>query len=576
MAVGYVTNGIFMDIAIIIILATLVAYVIKMLRQPLIPAYVITGVIIGPLGLRLITDINNIKLLAELGIAFMLFVVGLELDFTRLKTIGFVASFGGTIQVLFSFVVALLLSLLLGFEGVDVLYMGVILAFSSTLVVIKMLSDKKELDTLHGRIIIGILLVQDVFAILALSALSTLHIFTPAFFLIGLTKGLGLVLIAILCSKYAFPAMFKSAARTKELLFLLSITVVFIFAILSLKLGFSIAIGGFLAGIALGNLPYSFEIISRVTPLRDFFATLFFVTLGMELMFSSFGSIVLPIAVFLGFILVLRPLIILVITNMFGYATKVSFQTAISLAQISEFALIIATQGLLLKHVSQEIFSITVITAIITIGVSSYFIQYDKQIFRFLSKPLSIFDKIGKTRHLEFVPEKEKFDAVLIGCDRLGYTLLKTLQKIKKSVIVVDFNPDIIRKLIKEKIPSIYGDIGEPEVIERIDLKSADMIITTSPDINTNEFLIKKIKNINKKALLVFTASTVDEALKLYNLGADYVILPHFLGGKYVSFLLQDATVDVQNLLKEKTAHIKELHERKHLGHEHPSRERHR
>lgn len=569
-------NGVFVDIAIMISIATVGAYILGVLRQPLIPAYIITGIIIGPHALGLVTNQATIKLFAEIGIAFLLFVVGLELDFSRMKTIGLISTAGGSILTVASFAFGLLIAIGFKFSSIEAVYIALVVAFSSTFVIIKLLSDYKELDTLHGRIMVGILLMQDIIAIIALSILSSLQTFTPVFLLISLVKGIGLFITAILASKYLFPSVFKFAAKQKELLFLASITACLVFAIFSVHLGFSIAIGGFIAGIALANLPYNFQIISRVTPLRDFFATLFFVSLGAELLLPSLREIIIPAAVLFGFIIILRPIFTIMLTNFFGYATKVSFLVAVSLTQVSEFALIIVAQGQILGHINQNIFTMTVLLAVITMTTSTYFIRHDNQLYKLLATPLKIFEKIGRERYLGYEHEKEKYNTILIGCDRLGYTLLKALQKINKKVLVVDFNPDIIRKLVKEKVPCMYGDIGDIDIIERINIKDAGMIITTFPEIDANMFLLKQVREKNKKAVLILTAKKVDEALKLYDAGADYVILPHFLGGEHVSFLLQDVTVDIKKLLKTKIEHIKELHARKNMGHEHPEKAHHK
>ncbi len=567
-------NGFFVDLAIMISIATFGAYLLGMLKQPLIPAYIITGLVIGPHALGLVTNMETIKLFAEIGIAFLLFVVGLELDFSRMKTIGLISTVGGTMITLLSFCAGILIAMAIGFQNIEIAYIGLVVAFSSTFVVIKLLADYKELDTLHGRIMVGILLMQDVIAILALSVLTALNTFAPAMILVSILKGVGLLIIAVLGSKYLFPQMFKFAAKSKELLFLLSITTCLIFAMLSLQFGFSIAIGGFVAGLALGNLPYNFQIIARVTPLRDFFATLFFVSLGAELLVPSVREVMLPVALLLAFVLLIRPVLTIILTNFFGYATKVSFLVSASLTQVSEFALIIVLQGQLLGHISPNIFTITVLLALVTMTTSSYMIRFDNQIYKFLSRFLHVFEKIGRERYLGYEAEqqekKEKYSTILIGCDRLGYNILHTLEKIKKKVFVIDFNPDIVRKLVRDKVPCMYGDIGDLDIIERVNIKDAEMVIATFPEIDANMFLLKQVREKNKKAVLILTANKVEEALKLYDAGADYVILPHFLGGEHVAFLLQDVSVDINNLLKAKVEHIQELHKRKTMGHEHP------
>ena len=299
-------------------------------------------------------------------------------------------------------------------------------------------------------------------------------------------------------------------------------------------------------------------------------------SLGAELIVPSVRAVIVPVAYLLAFIIIARPIVTIMLTNFFGYATKVSFFVAASLTQISEFGLIIVAQGMILGHIGQEIFTMTVLLALVTMTTSTYLIRHDNQLYKILHYPLSTFEKIGKEKYLGYEPEKKQYDAILVGCDRLGYNILNALKKIKKSVLVIDFNPDIVRKLVKEKIPSLYGDAGDMEILERVNLKEAQMVIATFPDIDANMFLLRQVRERNKKSLLILTANKVEEALKLYDAGADYVILPHFLGGERVSFLLEDASIDIQKLLKAKVEHIKELHARREMGHEHPEKAHHK
>jgi Kef-type K+ transport system membrane component KefB/voltage-gated potassium channel Kch len=586
-------ENIFFDIALIIIVATIIAYISKLLKQPLIFSYVITGLIHGPVGLDIlvklgvanffagynidiikywINDLENIKVLSEIGIAFLLFVVALELDLKKLKDIGLIASVGGTVKSLVLFVTGFLAATYFGFLSTEAVYLGLIVAFSSTMVVVKLLSDKQEIDTLHGRIIIGILLMEDILAILALSILNTLGNFHVAFLIVALLKGIGLLVIAILFGKYIFPYLFKFAARSQELLFMMSVTACFLFASFAHMLGFSIAIGAFIAGITLANLPYYLQIIAKIKPLRDFFGVMFFVTLGMSLKINSLGKLIIPLVVFTLIIVILKPIVIMVISSFFGYAKRTAFITSISLAQISEFSLIIVAQGLVLGQISDDIFTISVILAIITISATSYFIKYDSWIYHKLRRELKIFKTPAKDMH--YLPSKKQYDVILIGYDRIGYTLNKTVKKIHKSLLIVDFNPDIIKRLIREKIPCIYGDIGDLEILERLDFKKAQIVISTVPDEQTNLLLLKEIKTKSKSTLVFVTGSRIDDALTLYKNKADYVILPHFLGGDHFSIMLEDISGDFKKLIKNKLNHIHELKRRKSIGHEHPRHKR--
>jgi len=562
-------QNMFFDIGIIIIIATIFAYIARFLKQPLIPAYVITGIIIGPV-LGLITDTSTIIVLSEIGIAFLLFIVGLEIDLKKLKNIGPIAPIGGTIQIVTLFTFGFLLAAALGYIQLEAIYLGLIIAFSSTMVVLKLLSDKRELDTLHGRIIIGILLTEDFFAILAISLLPVINNVSVYFLFWSIIKGISVFLVAIYTGKYLFPQIFKFAARSQELLFLMALTTCFLFSLLFNYIGFSIAIGAFVAGITLANLPYNIEIIGKVTSLKDFFSTLFFVSLGMQLLIGSFKFIVVPLVILTLFVIVMKPLITSFLCSFFGYKRRTSFYTAMSLAQTSEFSLIIVSQGLILGHISQGIFTIAVLVALITITLTSYYIKFDRTLYHKFAKKLKILDRLsGAESDIEY-KSRRKVDVILVGHNRIGYSISKTILDKKRKLLVVDFNPEIIRNLIRRNIACIYGDIGDNEILERLPLKKAKMVISTIPEKRDNMMLIRRVKEKNDSAAIFVTANKVDDALKFYDAGADYVILPHFLGGEHISLLIEDYSQDIKRIIEKKLNHIKELKERQSIGHEHP------
>jgi Kef-type K+ transport system membrane component KefB len=567
-------ESIFFQIGTVMIIATVFAYFAKLLKQPLIPAYILTGIILGPI-LGLVTNTEIITTLSEIGIAFLLFIVGMEIDIRKLRHVGLVASFGGVIQIISVFTIAFITSLLLGFVVLESVYVALIIAFSSTMVVIKLLSDKKEIGTLHGKIIIGILLLQDIAAIIALSVLVTINEFSFVTLSYSLLKGLIAVLFAVWISKNIFPSLFTFAAKSQELLFISAVSVSLLYSILFYYLGFSIAIGAFVAGVSLANLPYNIEIIGKIRSLRDFFSVIFFVSLGMELMLSTFNHIIQPLIILLLLVVIVKPLIIMFTTSFFGYKKRTSFLTSISLAQISEFSLIIVTEGFLLGHVSQEIFSLTILLAIITITLTTYFVKFENAIYFRFSDFLSIFDKFADSEsELEYIPHKKRTEIILCGYNRIGYSIVKTLMRLKKSLLVVDFNPEVIKALIEQKIPSLYGDVGDIEVLERLNFKKVKMVISTIPSKRDNILLIRTAKKENKKIIVFVTADHIKEALELYDVGADYVVLPHFLGGHHLSLLIEDFTQDINKIIEHKIEHIKELNERHTLGHEHPRHEK--
>ncbi|MBN2423332.1 cation:proton antiporter [Candidatus Woesearchaeota archaeon] len=562
-------QNIFYDIALIIIIATIGGYIAKILRQPLIPVYIVVGIILGPV-MGLITDSNVISTLSELGIAFLLFIVGLELDFRRLKEIGSIATFGTIMQFLIMFIIGFFISLGLNYNYIISVYMGLFLAFSSTMVVVKLLSDKKELETLHGRIVVGILLMQDILAILALTILYRINEFSAFPVLGSLFKALLLIVGAVLLSKFIFPKIFEKAADTPQLLFLVSLTVCFLFATLFSYIGFSIVVGAFIAGVTLGNLPYNFEIIGRVNPLKDFFSVLFFVSIGLQLVFSELRKIIIPFLIFSFVVLLIKPFVTILICSLFGYKKRTSFNSSLSLAEVSEFSLIIAVQGLALNHINHHIFTLILFVAIFTMAVASYYIKFDNWLYYNIGSKFRFIDKINPNkRELVSSGEDYNYNWVLVGADRIGYSIMNHFKNKQEKFIIVDFNPDVIRRLKEEHIHYIYGDIADPEIIERLNWNHVHTIISTVPGREENLLLIKKVREKNSDINILVTASFVEDALSLYDAGADYVILPHYLGGEHVSVLLESVSNNLDKLIDTKLGHIKELKIRKDIHKKH-------
>ena len=545
----------------------------------MIPAYVLAGVILGPYGLSLITNHVIIETLSEMGIAFLLFVVGMEMDLGRLKSIGLIASVGGTVQILFLGSMGWLLGILLGFSSIEAVYCGLIVAFSSTMVVIKLLSDKSELDTLHGRIVIGFLLMEDIFAILALLIISNFSEFVQAgmasIILLLFIKIIIILVFSFVMAKFIFPPLFKLAAESQEILFLLSITTCFLFAFFSTIIGLSMAIGAFIAGLSIANLPYNYEIMGKIKALLIFFTTIFFAALGMKLQIFSVTKIIIPLVVFVLFISLIKPLATAFICSLFGYKRRTSLLTSMTLAQTSEFSLIIVALAMSpgINHLPEGsiIPGMAILLAIITMIITSYTIKFDESIYEKIKNMFKFLDNMGSgSKELEMVNLNKQHDAILVGHDRIGYTILKTLKKQKKKIVIVDYNPEAVRELISKGMDCLYGDVSDTDVLDRLNISKVKLIISTVNDIHDNMTILRYAKKVGSKATIFVTAVRVDDALDLYAEGADYVILPHFLGGNHVSLMLEEEVFDLDSMLNKKLDHIKELKHRKHIGHRHP------
>ncbi len=548
------------DIAVILILSAMFAFIARMLRQPLIPAYVLTGLVLGPLFFGVIKSMDLVSAFSEIGIAFLLFTAGLEISFRKireanLKKIALI----GILQVGIIFGIALLASGFLGLSVLQAAYIGIILAFGSTMVDVKLLADGNELVTLHGRLILGILLLQDLVAIIAI-VVFTSGGFAVAPLAIAFLK-LGLILLtAVLLQKFILNRLFRFAAQSNEFLFLCALAVLFFFIILAYISDISIVIGAFIAGVSLANSPFKLELESRISPLRDFFAILFFVALGMQIVFTGVGEkLILLSALILGAFLV-KPLITLVLLRITGYQPRTSFLTAISLAQLSEFSLIIGMIGVMGGVLDASFFSTIILATIITMSVTPYLIKYKNNLYRFFRYPI---------RSLGFLPireilsyqDKGNKEILLIGSHRMGGALMKQLLEKKNKLLVIDYNPEIIGVLMQKKINCVYGDVCSPDMLEKIDLKKLKLVISTIPDYEQTLFLLKKLKEVAPKAKIVVTGSRISETLKLYKAGADYVVTPKILAGQeLINILDSRKTGDFKKARNKHLAHLREIH----------------
>lgn len=557
--------NIFFEIGLIMVLATMFAYLARILNQPLIPAYVLAGLILGPF-FHVIENEQVIHTLSEIGIAFLLFIVGLEIDIRKLWSVGPVSIMGGLTQMVAVFGVTFIAMGAFGFSSLTATYLGIVAALSSTMVVIKLLSDKKEIDTLHGRIVLGILLVQDIAAIIALFILGTLGNLSVTSFVLQLANGIIVFILAVLAGRYILPKLFHYAARNQELLFVSTIAIAFSFAIVFSKIGFSVAIGAFVAGVILASLPYAPGMVGKIKPLRDFFAVMFFVSLGMQLVITTLWDFLFPLVVLSIIVIIFKPIILMFLTSFYGYKKHTAFMAGISLAQVSEFSLIIATLGLLSGHITEEIFSMTIIMAVFTILTTSYFMQFSERFFSRFGKHFHFLDKFSPdSTSLELKAKKRpKNHIVLCGHNRIGHSIVNKLKTMKKPLFVIDYNPEVIKHLVKQKVPCVYGDIEDEEVLERANLENASMLISTVPLRQESMMLIHKAKTLHPNIVVFVTANDIDTALDLYKEGADYVILPHLLGGEHVSFLLEDFKANLPNILDAKGKHIDQL--RQHTG----------
>jgi Kef-type K+ transport system membrane component KefB/Trk K+ transport system NAD-binding subunit len=557
--------AIFLELSVLLVLTLVICGIVRFLRQPLIIGYILSGVVAGPLVLGLIHFTDTLETLSHFGVALLLFLVGLGINPRVIRTVGKVSLVTGIGQVVFTSGIGFVICRLLGFDMMSSLYMSIALAFSSTIIIMKLLSDKKETASLHGRISIGFLIVQDLIAIALLmifSSAGTERVF-GANSVNALLIIIGSLVVLWLFSVYALPWIVRKVAQSQEFLLLFSIGWCMAIASLFHLINMSLEAGALLAGVALSLTPYHQEISARLRPLRDFFIVLFFILLGSQIIFTNIASNLWAIIILSLFVLIGNPLIVLILMGAMGYRKRTSFLAGLTVAQISEFSLIFVSLGVSLGQVTPEVLSLVTAVGILTIAGSAYMIHYSDQLYKLLSKYLSIFEKRESKIHEVDLPSEYQYDVILFGYDNIGLEILETFKKLKKHPLVVDFDPEVILKLAEEGYHCRYGDANDIEFLDELDFSSVSMVISTIPSLDTNLFLIKRILSKNKRCIITAIAQSVDDALMLYEAGATYVILPQLLGGKQVSMMIEKNQLDMKKFLKDRVEHMNELARRR-------------
>jgi len=552
---------IFIEISIVLIIATIMAGIMRLLKQPLIIGYILSGLIVGPSVLNILGSNNMLETFSELGVALLLFIVGLSLSPKVIKEVGKVALVTGLGQVIFTTLIGYGLLLLMGFSFIPSLYIALSLTFSSTIIILKLLSDKRQLNELHGKIAIGFLLVQDIVATFILIGITTFSTGEPIQTAIVsiLMKGLFLASTIGIFTAFVLPRLTDFFAESQEFLFMFAIAYGLGLGSIFYMLGFSIEIGALIAGVTLAFFPYNLEIASKMRPLRDFFIVVFFILLGSNLSVNNIGEVIVPAIVLSFFVLVGNPLIMIVLMGRLGFKKRVAFLSGLSVAQVSEFSLILIAMGARVGQVDNSVITLVTIVALITIAGSSYMITYAESIYPYLANMLSIFErKNARTRK----SDSDNYDVVLFGYNRIGYDFLSAFNKLKSNYVVVDFNPDSIKKLTKKGVNCIYGDAGDTEFLDGLTLETSKMVISTIPSIDTNMLIVERIKMVNENAIILILAHDMKEAKELYKVGATYVVIPHMLGGEYTAKMIVDFEFSKRDFEREKAKHLKYIEKR--------------
>ena len=528
----------FYEFALILFFAALLGALGQLFRQPLIVMFIALGILVGPAFLDIVKSEENIQLLAEIGIAILLFIVGLKLDLRIIKSVGKIALITGMGQVIFTSLIGYFIALALDFSSLHSFYIAVALTFSSTIIIVKLLSDKKEIDALHGQIAIGFLIVQDMVVILVMIVLSSMgqdegnSIGEDIAF--TLISGLFLLFITFVMMKWVIPILSPFLAKSTEMLTLFAIAWAVTLAAFGEMIGFSGEVGAFLAGVSLASSKFKDVIGSRLISLRDFLLLFFFVNLGANLNLEVIGNQIPSALIFSAFVLIGNPLIVLIIMGVMGYRKRTSFLAGLTVAQISEFSLIFAGLGLAVGHLNEEVVGLITLVGLITIALSTYLILYSHQIYEFIAPVLSPFEKKNPYREMDFKPvQYQHFDVILFGLGRFGSKVAEMLdQHPETNYLGIDFDPQLVELYQKRGKDVIYGDMEDPEILEHIPYRTSTCILSTIPNMDHSVHLVKKLKREGYKGRILITALNEKEQELLQICEADEVLLPHEMAAR--------------------------------------------
>ncbi|WP_244597765.1 cation:proton antiporter [Roseitalea porphyridii] len=535
-----ITDYIFYEIAALLVLAAGVGFVGLMLRQPLIVSFIAVGILAGPSALNIARSDEYIDLLAELGIAVLLFLVGLKLDLNLVRTLGPVALMTGLGQVAFTTIFGLLIGLALGLDPVTAIYVAIALTFSSTIIIVKLLSDKREIDSLHGRIALGFLIVQDIVVVLAMIMLSAIGVGAQsdsALADIASVFGYGaLMLVAIgLFIRYLANPLMERLSRSPELMISFAIGWAALLAALGHYFGFGKELGGLLAGVSLASTPFREAIAARLAALRDFLLLFFFIALGASLDLGVLGDNIGAALVFSVFVLVGNPLIVLAIMGAMGYRRRTGFLAGLTVAQISEFSLIFMAMGVSIGHVAGDAMGLVTLVGLITIAASTYMITWSHQLYGMVEPLLAPFERTGAGGEEDgWRPRAGSADAIVFGLGRYGLAIAEELGEAGLTVLGVDFDPDAVRQARARGIPVMFGDATDPEFVAHLPLDGVRWAVSAVPEHDTGithddprRSLMRALADAGYAGRIAVAVHSEAGRQRLEKAGADLVLMPY-------------------------------------------------
>jgi Kef-type K+ transport system membrane component KefB len=541
------------DIGKAVIAAGSVGFLSHLIGVPLILAYLLAGVMLGPhLGFGWISDSGSIANLSEIGLVLLMFILGLEINLKKLMQTGKAVLATGLVQISLCTLGGVAFFALAGYSSgsFNLVYLAVACALSSTLIIVKILSDQMDLDSLPSRITLGVLVLQDLFAVGFLAVQPNLSDMSLSALALSAGKVCVLVFTAAALARFLLPALFKKSGRHPELMLILALGWCFAICGLADTLSLSLEMGGLVAGISIASFPYHLDVAAKISSLRDFFITLFFVSLGLQVPFPN-SEVFKLTSLIVFFVMISRVLTVFPVLYKMGYANRASLLPALNLSQVSEFSLVLVTLGIKLGHVDAHFLPAFIIALVVTALISSYVVPASHQVFLFLNPFVSLFGFKDRVRVDSPSGEQDaKFSPqiVLLGFYKEASSLLFEIQArypqdFLKGVLVVDFNPEAHQELKKINVPCHYGDIANIDTLRQLNLSSAKIIVCTIPDKvlkgTTNQKLLRHLRQLAPESCIIPTADSLSAAMAMYNDGANYVFIPRVVGATYFIEVLE-------------------------------------
>jgi Kef-type K+ transport system membrane component KefB len=536
----------FYEIATLILFASVVGLMGLVLRQPLIVAFIGVGILAGPSVLNLVQSTRYISLMSEMSIAILLFLVGLKLDVKLVRSLGSVALATGLGQVAFTVVIGFVLCLAMGMAWVPSLYVAVALTFSSTIIIVKLLSDKREVDSLHGRIALGFLIVQDLVVVLAMVVLSGIGVGTQAEDAM-LVTGVGLLsclLVAYLFMRFVAERLLRYAAQSQELILVLTVGWAAGLGAVGHALGFGMELGGLLAGVTFAGTTYRDAISAKLSGLRDFLLLFFFLGLGASLNLSTLGSEVARASVLSVFVLVGNPLIVIVIMMAMGYRHRTGFLAGLTVAQISEFSLVFMAMGVSLGHVHDRYLGLVTLVGLITIAASTYMITYSHQLYDAIGRFIPGYRRASAWRETvsDSSDQDGNLDILVVGMGRFGSAVAELLAVRGYRVGAVDFDPRALEQWRAAGRVTVYADVTDTDVVAHLPLQSCRAVLVSLPSergvtyaANPSAAFVQAIRSHGYQGRVFVVERDSDRGGQSWPGGVDSVIRPYVEAATVVS-----------------------------------------